>query len=218
VPPEQRFPSPCDRERRQRPGHLEPVGDNQLDGKPDTRVAAGVLLANNASGSAFGTGVVTVDPAALLGGNGFIAGNVILSGGAVLVPGPDAGASIGTLTVGGLTTVSGSLFTFDLEDQSNPATNDLIALTGGLASLNGIVDVCPKPGFVPGIFSLFTYSGTQLTSGGLALTPGFLATYPAAFIDYTTQANTVLLNVPSPSTMALLSLGALLASRRRRQA
>jgi autotransporter-associated beta strand protein len=183
----------------------------------DTRLAAGVMLANNASGSAFGSGVVTVDPAAILGGNGFIAGNVVLSAGGVIAPGSDVGASIGTLTLGGLSTVSGSIFTFDLQDQYNPSTNDLIALSGALGSISGIVDVCPKPGFVAGIFPLFTYSGSQLTSGSLTLTPGFLAAYPSAFIDYTTQANTVLLNVPSPGAMAVLSISGVLAARRRRR-
>jgi hypothetical protein len=174
-------------------------------------------MANNLSGSAFGTGDVSVEPGALLGGNGFVAGIVSLQSGGIVAPGADLGGSVGTLTLGGLGTASGSIFTFDLEDQNNPTSNDLIVLTGSLASLNGIVDVCPKPGFVSGIFPLFTYSGSQLTSGGLTLTPSFLAAYPSAFIDYTTQANAVLLNVPSPGAMGLLSLGGLLAARRRRQ-
>ena len=183
----------------------------------DTRIAAGVMLANNATGSAFGAGAVTVDPAAVLGGSGFVTGVVTVSAGAIVAPGTDVGVSIATLTVGGLATNANSIFTFDLEDASMPASNDLIVLTGGLASVAGIVDICPKPGFVAGVFPLFTYTGSQLTSGGLMLTPGFLALYPAAFIDYTTQANTVLLNVPTPGAASLLALGGLLAARRRRR-
>lgn len=182
-----------------------------------TRIADGALLANNTSGSVFGVGNATVEPGALLGGVGFVSGSISVSSGGIIAPGQDVGASIGTLTLGGLSTVAGSIFTFDLQDQNNPATNDLLVLTGGLSSISGIVDICPKPGFVAGIFSLMTYSGPQLTSGSLTLTPGFLAQYPTAFIDYTSQPNTVLLNVPSPGAASLLAISGLLASRRRRE-
>lgn len=196
-------------------GVLQLTAGNSYTGT--TRIATGALMANNVSGSAFGAGEASVEPGALLGGIGFVAGTVGVQAGGIVAPGAAVGSSIGTLTLGGLSTVSGSIFTFDLEDQNNSATNDLISLNGGLTSIAGVVDICPKPGFVAGIFPLFTYSGSQLTAGGLTLTPGFLAAYPSAFIDYTTQANTVLLNVPSPGAMALLSIGGVLAARRRRR-
>lgn len=183
----------------------------------DTRIAAGVMLANNAAGSAFGTGNVAIDPGAVFGGNGSVSGTVLMAAGAVVAPGANAGTSVGTLTLGGLSSAAGSIFTFDLEDASMPASNDLIAISGGLTSIAGIVDICPKPGFTPDVFPLFTYAGAQLTTGTLALTSDFLMLYPAATIDYTSQANTILLNVPAPGAAPLLVLGGLLARRRTRR-
>jgi autotransporter-associated beta strand protein len=195
-------------------GTLRITAPNTFTG--NTRVASGVLLVNNASGSALGAGSVTIDPGAILGGMGAVSGSVTVAVGGIVAPGQNVGPSVGTLTLGSLNTLAGSIFSFDLQDQFDPATNDLLVLTGGLTSISGIVDVCPKPGFAQGIFPLITYSGPQLASGSLTLTPAFLAQYPSAFIDYTSQPDTVLLNVPSPATFSLLTIGTLLLARRRR--
>ena len=64
-----------------------------------TEVSGGTLLVNNASGSATGTGPVTVS-AATLGGTGFINGPVTLTGDATLT-------STGTLTIKNTLTIQG---------------------------------------------------------------------------------------------------------------
>jgi autotransporter-associated beta strand protein len=62
-----------------------------------TTVLYGTLLVNNTTGSGTGTGDVTVNTGATLGGDGMIGGNVTVNTGGTLAP----GNSPGTLTVGG---------------------------------------------------------------------------------------------------------------------
>jgi autotransporter-associated beta strand protein len=66
-----------------------------------TRVEGGVLLVNNSTGSATGTGAVTVN--ATLGGTGTVGGDLIVNSGGVVAPGV---AAEGLLTIGGDLTVS----------------------------------------------------------------------------------------------------------------
>jgi autotransporter-associated beta strand protein len=90
-----------------------------------TTVSEGTLLVNNTSGSGTGTGGVTVQNGGTLGGNGTISGAVTVQSGGVLSP----GASIGKLTVGGLTL--GGTAVMEL-DKSNSLTNDSVASTAAL--------------------------------------------------------------------------------------
>lgn len=92
-------------------------------------VAEGTLLAMNAAGSATGAGTVKVDPGAVLGGTGFLAGPVVLTGAegalAVLRPGdPSAVGAVETLTLSSVLTVG---------------ANSVVEFTAGAASLTRLV-------------------------------------------------------------------------------
>jgi hypothetical protein len=119
-----------------------------------TFVNGGTLLVNNTSGSGTGTGAVHVNDGATLGGNGKIAGPVVigapLSPSAILSPGAGAG-SIGALTIQStLTFLNGSL---NFELNSNAATADEIIANG--------VTISP-------IFGIATFSFLDLGNGVLA--------------------------------------------------
>lgn len=85
----------------------------------------GTLLVNNTSGSGTGSGTVSVDAGATLGGSGTIGGSVNVSG--TLAPGD---AAIGKLAVdGNLNFASGSTFAYEMN--SAAGTGDLQVVLGG---------------------------------------------------------------------------------------
>ena len=101
---------------------------NSYDGT--TTVNSGTLLANNASGSATGTGAVLVNRGAVLGGSGVISGSTTISGS--LRP----GNSIGTISIGNTVTWnSGDSWVFELgtagASQSSPGMSDSLNITAG---------------------------------------------------------------------------------------
>ena len=73
-----------------------------------TTVNAGTLLVRNTSGSATGTGAVTVKYGGTLGGTGIITGAVTVYGGSVVSP----GNGIGILTLGSWTSATAALCEF----------------------------------------------------------------------------------------------------------
>jgi len=96
-----------------------------------TTVVSGTLLANNTAGSAVGTGNVTVDSGALLGGTGFITGTTTVQSGGTLTGG--AANAIGTLTLSALDLAPSSIFHFD----ANTTTGSYDLLNVDSLSLNG---------------------------------------------------------------------------------
>ena len=123
-------------------------------------INGGLVLANNASGSATGTGAVAVNSGGALGGTGSASGAVTVNSGGAIAPGPAGGGSVGTVTfTGGLTLNSGAILNFEIG-----TTNDKVAVTGALA-LNGIINVTNLAGFGAGTYPIITYSGAL--SGGL---------------------------------------------------
>ena len=78
-------------------GTLLLAGANTISG--GVAIEEGRLLVSNLTGSATGSGPVSIGSRAILGGNGTIAGPVLLAGGATLAP----GASPGRLTTGSQT-------------------------------------------------------------------------------------------------------------------
>ena len=205
-----------------------------------TAITGGKIIVSNTTGSATGTGPVTVGTGGVLGGSGFISGPLTLSSGGTVSP----GNSPGNLTVGNTTFTGGATFAFDVNATSGTAgTNwDLLSVTGTLT----IASTSPAP-FTINLTSLNSSNGAGLlqnfnftqayswqfvsASGGIV---GF--TSPSVFTTTTSQfqnnlgggsfgvtqvGNSLVLNftpVPEPSTWCLIvaGLGAIgLAARRR---
>jgi autotransporter-associated beta strand protein len=76
------------------PGSLTLTGNNPFSG--NTTVNGGALIINSPAGSGTGSGTVTINSGATLGGNGIIGGQVSLAAGATLAPGSNG---VGTLTI-----------------------------------------------------------------------------------------------------------------------
>ena len=157
-------------------GSLTVTGDNLYSG--GTTVSAGSLIVNNVSGSGTGSGAVSVASSAALGGTGTISGAVTVASGGNLGP----GASVGTLTVGGLVLDSGSTGTFEF---NNTPSNDAVAVApGGNLTINGgaitLLDVTGSPiAFTtPGTYDLISHTSATLGAGVTSLSvanaqPGF---------------------------------------------
>jgi fibronectin-binding autotransporter adhesin len=147
------------------PGSLALTGSNSFSG--NTTVNAGTLIVNNTAGSGTGSGVVTVNSGATLGGTGTIAGQVSLAAGATLAPG---NSSPGTLNLGNdLGLNNASILQFQLGTNS-----DQIFVTGDL-TLGGTLNISNAGGFGPGTYTLFTYGGA-LSVGTLTI-----GTTPASY-------------------------------------
>jgi autotransporter-associated beta strand protein len=119
-----------------------------------TTINGGTLLVNNTTGSGTGTGDVTVNSGGTLGGTGSIAGNVTVNAGGGIAP----GASVGTLTVSGVLTLSaGSTNVFEVNG-STP-TNDAVVL-GATVTYGGVLRIVPTGTFTNGqTFTLFSGAG-----------------------------------------------------------
>lgn len=106
-------------------GSLTLTGSNTYGG--GTTINSGTLRVNNISGSATGSGAVTVSAGASLSGTGIVSGAVTLGAGGVAGAGGHIapGNGVGTLTVGSITFSTNSVL--DLE--FNGVANDLIKLT-----------------------------------------------------------------------------------------
>jgi rhamnogalacturonan endolyase len=154
-----------------------------------TSVDDGILMINNSTGSATGSGAVQVNAGAVLTGNGMVEGLVsvnnggTLSGegifngpvnlkeGATIAPGYD---SIGNLTVNNdLTFMSGSTYKIDVNTQNY--TSDRIQVTGQLA-LDGtleLTEINNADFLVYTVFRIFEASGfTGMFSDILPESPG----------------------------------------------
>jgi autotransporter-associated beta strand protein len=97
-----------------------------------TIINSGTLNANNTTGSATGSGPITV-AGGTLGGTGSVAGDVTLNGGSI-----GAGMSVGALDVGGLTFNAGSSLEAELDSSAAAAMGaDLLNSSGGLSIADG---------------------------------------------------------------------------------
>jgi autotransporter-associated beta strand protein len=90
-----------------------PSGNHYSGG---TTVDAGTLVVNNTSGSATGSGNVTVASGATLQGSASLTGNVEIQGGGTLAPGNN---NVGTLTVGALSLDAGAIMNVEFLGAAN---------------------------------------------------------------------------------------------------
>ncbi len=103
-------------------GALTLTGANTYSG--GTTISGGALFANNTSGSATGSGAVTINASTTLAGNGTAGGAITLNSGGFIAPGAtSAGISTATLHGGSLTWNGGSQLNMELG-----TTSDLLAL------------------------------------------------------------------------------------------
>ena len=101
-----------------------------------TTINGGTLQANNTTGSATGTGAVTVNSGASLAGTGTVSGAVTVNSGGILSP---ANAAAGTFTVNNNVTIaSGGILAVDIDKSTSK--NDVLNLTGTL-TMNGKLQV-----------------------------------------------------------------------------
>jgi autotransporter-associated beta strand protein len=124
-----------------------------------TSVSAGKLYVNNTSGSGTGTGNVILN-GGTLGGTGTIAGTVVAGTGAHTIN-PGLAGSVGTLTIGGLTTDTATTLAFDLT--SPTGTNDLLAVNGNVTLAGGTLAITSQATTGSGslgYYPVISYTGT----------------------------------------------------------
>jgi T5SS/PEP-CTERM-associated repeat protein/autotransporter-associated beta strand protein len=123
-------------------------------------VNGGTLLVSNTTGSATGTGPVTVNNGALLAGAGIITGAVTINGGGTLAPGNSPGAiSVGTLALN-----STSVLDYQIDSGASLAeAADLVKANGDLTIDAGAILIIADLGSTPLAtgtkFSLISYAG-----------------------------------------------------------
>jgi len=197
-----------------------------------TTLTAGRLLVDNESGSATGSGTVSLAQGAILGGGnatasrGFIAGQVVSAGtGSVLEPGLDG---VGILTLsGGLDASAGATFRFDLGLTGDRI--DLGNLIGSSMEEGLVFEFNAQTGIGNGqVYELLRFSGaTGLEYSDLSL--GMITPWIALDTSYGTggflidsQSGTLsarFMVVPEPFTggLVLFGLGAYAACTRLRR-
>jgi len=113
-------------------GSMTLSGSNTYTG--GTTVNGGSLIANNTTGSATGSGTVTLNGGILASGaaGGIITGPVSAGSGSHTIA-PGGIGTVGTLTVGALTTTSNTTINFDLGTGTGPeiTSNDLLTVGSG---------------------------------------------------------------------------------------
>ncbi|MFA6288708.1 MAG: autotransporter-associated beta strand repeat-containing protein [Opitutaceae bacterium] len=183
-----------------------------------TTVSGGTLLANNASGSATGTGAVTVN-GGFFGGTGSSSGAITVNAGGAITPG-DGGA--GTFTGGSSLTWNSddtlAGMTFDLG--VNQAATDQLALAGAFTKGTGSTFVFSfiDAGYTPSIaYTLVTFGSTGFVAGDFSAT-GIAGSFAIVgnSLQFTAAA------IPEPSTYAAIlgafALGIVVWCKRRRRA
>ncbi|MES2307294.1 MAG: autotransporter-associated beta strand repeat-containing protein [Verrucomicrobiota bacterium] len=191
---------------KQGAGILQLTGNNTYKGA--TAVTAGTLLISNTSGSATGTGTVTVSSGAALSGTGRIGGAVIMNSGSNLYVGDFTqlgSAGIGTLNVdGGLIWNSGAHLVFDLgasgtSDLLNLGTSAWTKGTGTTFSLT-LADA----GTVLGTYTLMNFGSTNFSLSDLS----YDSTLTGLTGYFTLESNDLKFTVtavPEASTCAVLA-------------
>ena len=182
-----------------------------------TVISGGTLLANNASGSATGTGSVSVNSGGLFGGTGSASGAITVNIGGAITPG-DGGAGVFTagssLTWHSDNTTAGMLFDLGASTEASDGLVVAGAFTkgAGVSFLFSFTDA----GYQPSVaYTLVSFGSTDFLASDFAAT-GVAGTFDIVGneLRFTTAA------IPEPSAFAAAAGAcALLAvSRRRRTA
>ncbi len=166
---------------------LARAAGNTYDGL--TTVSVGTLLANNTSGSATGTGAVTVASGATIGGSGIISGAVTLQSGAGLTfDVSTAAASHTKLTLSStLALGSGGALTINAPSGGSPATGSYTLLSA--SSITGTLGTVTLPSGWTGSASV---SGNNIVLNLTGL-PSVSAT-PSGFTATVASASAINLN------------------------
>jgi len=166
-----------------------------------TNVSRGTLVAGNTSGSATGTGAVTINNGGTLAGSGAVAGDVTVNSGGSVSP----GNSIDSLTLGAnLSFIAGGSFVAEIDSSAAlSVAADLLNIGGNLSIASGALlnlsDIAATSQVLPDgtKFTLMSYAGTwDLGTFNLAPDGGaVLAGVNSFMIDY--DDSTPGLNFPS---------------------
>jgi fibronectin-binding autotransporter adhesin len=170
-------------------GSLTLSGDNSYSG--NTILTNGTLVAASPFGTSTGSGTVTLNGGTLAGNaNAYISGNVLAGSGAHIIA-PGGVGSIGTLTVGGLTTSSLTTINFDLG--AGPAVNiggnnivnngDLLTLGTGTVSIGSGTNIAfgvdPGSGAIGTDYRLIGDLSNGSVVGGITLSNFSLPSAPS---------------------------------------
>lgn len=181
-------------------GTLELIEANTYEG--GTVIAGGTLLANNATGSATGSGEVRIEANATLGGTGFV-NRVLVQAGGQIAP----GRSIGELSVAGDVTLGGTL-KIEVSGAGGGASDFLrvgnILDISSAAVAFSVVDALDDPAYI------FASYGALI--GPFAKVENLPPNYD---IDYAYNGGSeiALVLIPEPATALLAALGAFLLAR-----
>jgi len=200
-------------------GTLSFSGANTYSGT--TVVSAGTLLVNGSVSNS----AISVSGSATLGGTGLITPNgakgISVASGGIISPGDggieslaiDLGSTTGTVDF-----ASGSTFVFDL---NTPGSSDLmdfsnLASASDVTFHSNVINFNNLGGLAAGTYTLFTFDGSNLYTGTLAIGSG-LGSFTGT-LNY--NANSITLDVvPEPAAGALAVVAGLVGSvflRRRR--
>jgi autotransporter-associated beta strand protein len=127
------------------------TGANSWSG--GTTINGGWVLANNTSGSALGSGAVTVNSGGALGGTGFVGAPVTLNAGSTLSPGSNG---VGALTINGSLALNANA---GLRFELGPTGASDKVIVNGALTLGGDLTVTNLAGFGAGTYTLFYYTG-----------------------------------------------------------
>jgi autotransporter-associated beta strand protein len=218
-------------------GALTLTGGNTYNGT--TAVNQGILFANNTTGSATGSGAVTVATGATVGGSGTIAGTATINGNLAPAGNGTAPLGVGPLTVAGAVTFNtGSTFTVNLVTPATPGVSyDKVVYGSTVAAGTGnptlvlndlpYLNAPPTPGDTFWVLDGGSAANTNLVPVNL---------FGSTVSDSTGNVFAILYNqpgdptgapgnvelvapstVPEPGTLGMLGVGALgLLARRRR--
>lgn len=178
-------------------GVLTLGGANLYSG--NTTITTGGLNVTNTTGSATGSGNVSLANTTILSGSGTIAGPTTIASGAKLTPGT---AGVGTLTTGGLSLASGALL--DLEFASSSSYDKLVVTnSGGLSIDGGNILLYTAGGTNPwstaGTYDLIQYSGNLGGAGVSAL--NVLNTQPGYSYTFSSDGSSVKLQIALDSVL-----------------